>query len=107
MNMQDTSVIKFLFYSVIYGVLLSAVGCKKCFKCNNICMHCAKQNTYIDFCNTDYSVPTAFDNAVSDFEHANFSCTQIQPSQSFNYCDNPTTAENLRATYERLSYKCQ
>lgn len=104
--MRGISVTKFLLHVIIACIFSGVAGCKKCFTCSNICMHCAKQNSYIDFCNTDYSVPTAFHNAINDFEHANFICTQIQPSQSFNYCDKPTTAENLRATYERLSYKC-
>jgi hypothetical protein len=104
--MQDTFVIKFLFYTIITCVYLSTTSCKKCFTCNNICLRCAKQNSYIDFCNTDHSVPTSFDNTKSDLEKGGFICTTIQSSQSFNYCDNPTTANNLKKTYERLSYYC-
>jgi hypothetical protein len=105
--MRDMFVIKLLFYAIIICVCLTTTSCKKCFTCDNICLRCVKQNTYIDICNTDYSVPTGFDNTKQDLGNAGFICTQIQSSQSFNYCDNPTTAENLRATYERLSYKCQ
>jgi hypothetical protein len=105
--MRGTAAIKNMLWLVMPYMLLLAPGCKKCYTCKNTCVHCVRQTSFIDICNTDYSVPTAYDDAKKAFTDANFNCTELPSSESFEYCDDKTTANNLMEAYERLRYSCE
>jgi hypothetical protein len=104
--MRGINAIRKLSLGLLLFFLLCVAGCKKCYTCQNVCIHCTKQNAYIDMCNTDYPVQMIFDNARESFTDGGYTCMQVAPSQYFKYCDEKTTAENLRTTYERLRYEC-